>query len=43
MTLWRVALLVGLVAATAATVLEAAHDTERMLDLAQAAYRVAQH
>jgi hypothetical protein len=38
-TLWRVALLVGLLIATAATVLEAAHDTERMFDLAQAAYR----
>jgi Zn-dependent protease with chaperone function len=39
MTLWRVALLIGLLAATAATVVEAAHDTERMFDLAQAAYR----
>jgi hypothetical protein len=42
MTLWRVALLVGLLAATAATVLEAAHDTERLFDLAHAAYRVSQ-
>jgi hypothetical protein len=39
MTLWRVALLVGLLAATAGTVLEAAHDTERLFDVAQAAYR----
>jgi len=40
--LWRVALLVGLVVATAATVLEAAHDTERLFELAQAAYSAAQ-
>jgi len=41
MKLWRVALLVGLLAATTATVLEAAHDTDRLFDLAQAAYRIA--
>jgi Zn-dependent protease with chaperone function len=39
LTLWRVALLVALLVATAAAVLEAAHDTERLFELAQAAYR----
>jgi Zn-dependent protease with chaperone function len=43
LTLWRVALLVSLLAATAAAVLEAAHDTERLFELAQAAYRTAHH
>jgi len=42
LTLWRVALLVGLLAASAATVLEAAHDTERLFELAQVAYRAGQ-
>jgi Zn-dependent protease with chaperone function len=37
--LWRVALLIGLLAATAATLAEAMHDTERLFDLAQATYR----
>ena len=39
MTVWRVALLVGLLVATAAALLEAAHDTERLFELAQSAYR----
>jgi len=39
LTLWRVALLVALLVATAAAVLEAAHDTERLFELAQYAYR----
>jgi Zn-dependent protease with chaperone function len=39
LTLWRVALLLGLLAATAAAVLEAAHDTERLFEIAQYAYR----
>jgi len=43
LTLWRVALLVAMVAATAAAVIEAAHDTERLFELAQAAYRAAHH
>jgi hypothetical protein len=37
--LWRVALLITLLVATAAAVIEAAHDTERLFELAQAAYR----
>jgi hypothetical protein len=43
LTLWRVALLVLMVAATAAAVIEAAHDTERLFELAQAAYRATHH
>ena len=39
LTLWRVALLVALLVATAATVLEAARETERLFELAQYAYR----
>jgi Zn-dependent protease with chaperone function len=41
LSVWRVALLVVLLAATTAAVLEAAHDTERIFELAQAAYRTA--
>jgi Zn-dependent protease with chaperone function len=40
-TLWRAALLIALLVATAAAVLEAAHDTERLFELAQSAYRAA--
>jgi Zn-dependent protease with chaperone function len=43
LTLWRVALLVALLVATAAAVLEAAHDTERLFELAQYAYRTGHH
>ena len=39
LTLWRIALLIGLLAATTAAVAEAMHDTERLFELAQAAYR----
>ena len=39
LTLWRVALLLGLLAATAAAVVDATHDTERLFELAQYAYR----
>jgi Zn-dependent protease with chaperone function len=42
LTLWRVALLVGLLTAITAAVLEAAHDTERLFELAQYAYRTGQ-
>lgn len=42
LTLWRVALLVGLVLATVAAVAEAARDTERLFELAQYAYRTGQ-
>jgi len=38
-TWWRIALLIGLLAATAATLAEAMHDTERLFELAQATYR----
>ena len=38
---WRIGLLVALLGATAAAVLEAAHDTERLFELAQRAYRSA--
>jgi hypothetical protein len=41
--MWRVALLIALLVATAATVTEAAHDTERLFELAQAAYRATHH
>jgi beta-lactamase regulating signal transducer with metallopeptidase domain len=43
LTLWRVAVIVALVAAIAAAVLEAARDTERLFELAQAAYRATNH
>jgi Zn-dependent protease with chaperone function len=43
LTLWRVAPLIALLVATAAAVLEAAHDTERIFELAQAAYRTGHH
>jgi hypothetical protein len=39
MAWWRVTLLVGLLAATAWAVLNAAHETEQLLELAQYAYR----
>lgn len=39
LSLWRVALLIGLLAASAAAVLNAAQEADRLLDLAQAAYR----
>lgn len=39
LVLWRVALLLGLLAATAIAVAEAMHDTERLFELAQNAYR----
>jgi len=41
LTIWRVALLIALLIATAAAVLEAAHDTERLFELAQRTYRTA--
>jgi Zn-dependent protease with chaperone function len=41
LTMWRVALLTALLIATAAAVLEAAHDTERLFELAQRAYPTA--
>jgi beta-lactamase regulating signal transducer with metallopeptidase domain len=43
LALWRVALLFALLVATAAPVLEAAQDTERIFELAQAAYRTGHH
>lgn len=43
LTVWRVALLVGLLAATVAAVAEAMHDTERLFELAQSAYRTGLH
>ncbi|MEO6500326.1 MAG: M48 family metalloprotease [Jatrophihabitantaceae bacterium] len=39
LTLWRVGLLVALLVATTAAVMEAAHDTERLFEMAQFAYR----
>ena len=39
LVLWRVALLLGLLAATAIAVAVAMHDTERLFELAQSAYR----
>jgi Zn-dependent protease with chaperone function len=39
LTLWRVALPVALLVASTAAVLEATHDTERLFELAQYAYR----
>lgn len=41
--LWRVALLVTLLLATTATAVEAAHDTERLFENAQAAYHGTPH
>ncbi len=43
LTWWRLALLIGLLAATAATLTEALHDTERLFELAQATYRASNH
>lgn len=42
LVLWRLALLIGLLAATAAAVAEAMHDTEQLFELAQSAYRAGQ-
>jgi Zn-dependent protease with chaperone function len=42
LAVWRLALLLALLVATAAAVLEAAHDTERLFEFAQAAYRAGQ-
>lgn len=39
LALWRIALLLGLLAATAIAVAEAMHDTEQLFELAQSAYR----
>jgi Zn-dependent protease with chaperone function len=39
LTMWRVGLLLALLAATALAVIEAAHDTEKLFELAQDAYR----
>lgn len=39
LVIWRVAVLLGLLAATALAVAEAMHDTERLFELAQSAYR----
>ena len=41
MSIWRVALLVGLLIVAVVAVHEAAQDTERLFELAQAAYRSA--
>ena len=41
MTVWQLTIVLTLLAATAGAVLEAAHDTERLFELAQAAYRAA--
>lgn len=43
LAVWRVALLLGLLAATAVAVAEAMHDTERLFELAQSAYRAGHH
>jgi Zn-dependent protease with chaperone function len=40
LTLWRVALLLVLLAVIAAALLDAAHDTDRLFDLAQYSYRI---
>ena len=42
LAIWRVAVPLGLLAATAVAVLEAMHDTERIFELAQLAYRAGQ-
>lgn len=39
LTLWRITLPLGLLAATALAIAQAAHDTERLFELAQHAYR----
>jgi Zn-dependent protease with chaperone function len=39
LTVWRVAVLVALLLASTAAVVEAAHDTERLFEVAQSAYR----
>ncbi len=39
LAVWRVAVLIGLLAAITAAVAEAMHDTERLFELAQSAYR----
>ena len=41
LSIWRIALLVGLLVVAVVAVREAAHDTERLFELAQAAYRSA--
>lgn len=41
-SLWRVALLIGLLLATAAALAEATHDTERLFEFAQYAYHTGQ-
>jgi hypothetical protein len=43
LTLWRVALLISLLLATTAAVVEAVHDTERFFELAQSAYHIGHH
>lgn len=43
MTLWQLAIVIALLTATATAVLEAAHDTERLFELAQSAYRATHH
>ena len=43
LAVWRVALLLGLLAATAVAVAEAMYDTERLFELAQSAYRNGHH
>lgn len=42
LTLWRLALLIGLLTTTTAAVAVAMHDTERLFELAQSAYRTGQ-
>jgi hypothetical protein len=42
LTVWRIALLISLLVATAVAVLDASHDTERLFELAQYAYRTGQ-
>lgn len=42
LAIWRVAVPICLLAATALAVLEAMHDTERIFELAQLAYRAGQ-
>ena len=43
LSIWRVALLVGLLVVAVVAVREAAQDTERLFELAQAAYRATNH
>jgi Zn-dependent protease with chaperone function len=40
LTMWRVGLLLALLAVIAAALLDAAHDTDRLFDLAQYSYRI---